>query len=319
MPTHIWASFVTMLAACLAACAPPDRGRIVVAVTVDWEGAALTPDGLDALDSMRHRLGPVPLTHFVSAAYFTKPHPDPDAAKTIGHEIRPDDELAVHLHAWRSLVVASGVAPKISPSFLTGTDQLLAFEDGDAGFDTDLDAYTVADLRVMLRTSRKQLAQIPHPVSTAFRAGGYLGTPKVVQALHDEGFTVDSSAIGSRQLGEAPDAVLSRRLAEVWPDLEPSTRPWLLRPGLLELPITALADYATADQIAAAIEAARVRRRADPRRDVIVVLGCHLETADDFAGRIAEALSRSGVRGDDVVFATISSAAARIRPAPIRP
>ncbi|HEY0191256.1 MAG TPA: hypothetical protein VGC42_09065 [Kofleriaceae bacterium] len=295
----------------LVGCARPTPGRVIVVVTVDWEGAELSADGLDALDDLRHKLGPVPVTHFVSAAYFTKPHADPAAATTIGRAIRADDELAVHLHAWRSLVGASGVTAKLSPSFLTGTDQLLAFADGDAGFDTDLDAYSVAELRAMLRTSRQLLARTGRPVSQAFRAGGYLGTPKLVQAIADEGFTVDSSAIAPRQLDERPDAVLSQRLAEVWPGLEPSARPWHARPGVLELPIAALADYATSDQLAGAITAAQARLQAAPRRDVIVVIGCHLETASDFALRLADAIAKVPDRAQ-LMFATVSGAAARI-------
>jgi hypothetical protein len=325
MPTQIWASFMATIAlaaalagaACSRPARAPDGGRIVVVVTVDWEGAELSLDGLDALDSLRRRLGPVPVTHFVSAAYLTKSRPDPAAAATIGQAVRADDELAIHLHAWRSLVMASGIEPKLSPSFLTGTDQLLTFEDGDIGFDTDLDAYSVAELRVMLRTSRLLLAQTQRPVSGAFRAGGYLGTPKVLQAIQEEGFTVDSSAIDFRRLDEQHDAVLSRRLGELWPNVEPSTPPWQLRPGMLELPIAALADYATADQIAATLEAARARWRANPRRDVVVVIGCHLETAHDFAGRLADALAKLRARPDQdgLVFTTISGAAARIRSA----
>ena len=57
--------------------APPRKGRIVVAFTIDWEGAYLSPEGLDALDQLRLKLGAAPITHFVSAAYFSKESPDP--------------------------------------------------------------------------------------------------------------------------------------------------------------------------------------------------------------------------------------------------
>jgi predicted deacetylase len=298
---------------------PSTNGRIVVALTIDWEGAYLSPDGLDALDEFRRAHGPVPLTHFVSAAYFTKDHPDPTTVATLTEAVRKGDELALHLHAWRSLAKASGIEPKLSPSFLTGTDKLLEFEDGDVGFDTDLDAYGVPELRVLLRTSRRLLEQIHAPVSKTFRAGGYLGTPKVLQALREEGFTVDSSATDFRQLDERKDEFLPKRIQAIWPGVDPTTQPWLVRaPGgsLLEMPIAAFADYATTDEIVAVFEAAHARLLKSPGQDVFVVVGFHQETAHDFGSRLGDALKK--VRGrrelaDGMVFTTIEDAAERAR------
>jgi hypothetical protein len=321
MATTIWACLAALAA---GSCSPAPRGRIVVAITIDWEGAYLSPDGLDALDDFR-RSEPAPMTHFVSAAYFTKGRPDPKAAAAIAQEFHKGDELAVHLHAWRSLARAGGIEPRLSPSFLTGTDKLLEFEDGDLGFDTDLDAYSVTDLRVLVRTSRRLLEGTHLPVSRAFRAGGYLATPKVLQAIQAEGFTVDCSATDHRQLDQRKDEVLPRRLQAIWPGVAPTSQPWWIdAPGgpLLEMPIAAIADYATPAQIVAVFEAAHARLHDDPRRDVFVVVGFHQETAQDFAGRLRAALDE--IRGrrelaDELMFATIEDAAARARRTAARP
>jgi hypothetical protein len=317
MATMTWAH-MACLVALAAGCSPAPRGRIVVAITIDWEGAYLSPDGLDALDEFRRGAGPAPMTHFVSAAYFTKDRPDPKAAATITQEFRKGDELAVHLHAWRSLARAGGIEPRLSPSFLTGTDKLLEFEDGDVGFDTDLDAYSATDLRVLVRTSRRLLEEIHLPVSRTFRAGGYLGTPKVLQAIQSEGFVVDCSATDPRQIDPRKDEVLPRRLQAIWPGVEPTSQPWLVDGpgGLLEMPIAAFADYATSAQIVAVFEAAHARLHDEPRRDVFVVVGFHQETAQDFAGRLREALDSVRARreiADELVFATVEDAAARAR------
>jgi hypothetical protein len=337
MPARIWACLVALV---LGGCSsskdskerPPasaGKGRVVVALTIDWEGAYLSTEGLEALDELRKGLGPVPLTHFVSAAYFTKAEPDTTVASTIQRAVRAGDELAVHLHAWRSLAQASGLAPKLSPSFLTGTDKLLEFEDGDVGFDTDLDVYGVPELRALLRTSRRLLEQVGVPISKTFRAGGYLGTPKVLQAIREEGYTVDSSATDHRQLDERKDEVLPRRVREIWPSVETTSQPWIVdaRDGdarggdarggpLLELPIAAFADYATAAEIVAIFEAAHARLQKEPGRDVFVVLGFHQETGGEFTGRLGEAVGK--VRGrrelaDELVFTTAADAAERAR------
>ena len=324
MPARTWAYLAAMVVGGCSSSSPspaPAMGRIVVALTIDWEGAYLSPDGLDALDELRRGLGPVPLTHFISAAYFTKDRPDPAAAAILTEAVHKGDELAVHLHAWRSLAKASGIEPKLSPSFLTGTDKLLEFEDGDIGFDTDLDAYSVSELRAVLRTSRRLLEQTHLLVSKTFRAGGYLGTPKVLQAIREEGFIVDCSATDYRQLDERKDEVLPQRIKAIWPSVDTTSQPRFVgAPGgpLLEMPIAAFADYATAAEIVAVFDAAHARLRKDPGRDVFVVLGFHLETAHDFAGRLGEALEK--VRGrrelaGGLVFSTVEDAAGRARSA----
>lgn len=279
----------------------------------------MSPEGLDALDALRKGLGPAPMTHFVSAAYFSKEKVDPTAVRSIREMVREGDELAIHLHAWRSLAKASGLTPKLSPSFLTGTDKLLEFEDGDVGFDTDLDVYGVPELRALLRTSRKLLEEAKLPISKSFRAGGYLGTPKVLQALREEGFDVDSSATDYRQLDERKDEVLPKRIRAIWPSVETGSQPFLIEgPGaaLLELPIAAFADYASAAEIAGVIEAAHARLQKDSTRDVFVVIGFHQETAEEFGGRIGEAMAKVRAKKElagALELVTVTAAAERAR------
>jgi len=323
MAVRIWVLLVAMVVGGCSSSSPsavPSKGRVVVALTIDWEGAFLSPDGLDALDELRKGFGGAPLTHFVSAAYFTKDKPDPTAVATFTKEIVQGDELALHLHAWRSLATASGIEPKLAPSFLTGTNKLLAFDDGDVGFDVDLDAYGVPELRALVRTSRRLLEQTRIPVSKAFRAGGYLATPKVLQAIREEGFTVDSSATDHHQLDELKDEVLPKRIEAIWPRVEKLSQPWTVDPQglLLELPIAAFTDYASALEIIGIFEGAHALLQKEPGRDVFVVLGFHLETADDFARRLGEALAN--VRGrrelaDKLDFTTVTKAAERARQA----
>jgi hypothetical protein len=289
----------------LAACSrSADEGRVIVAVTVDWEGAELNPDGLDAIDYLRKHT-PGPVTHFVSAAYFTKAEPEPVIA-TFTEMIRPDDELAVHLHAWRSLAKASGLEPRTSPSMMTGGPETDDY-DGDTGFETDLDTYDVAELRAMLQTSRRLLEQSKRRVSRSFRAGGFLGTPKMFAALRSEGYTSDSSALDHGQI-DLEDPTLGERLAGIWPRVNGTTRPFL-RDGLVEIPITAFADFSDATEVATMIDASFERLRAVPAKDQFVVLAFNLETAATLAGRIGEGLEKARAKHPDMVFVTIEHAA----------
>lgn len=322
MPTRIFSCLAAaaLLWGCSSKSDKPaaSKGRIVVALTIDWEGAYLSVDGLDKIDEIRKQLPDAPVTHFISAGYFTKDQPDPALGKTLGEMVKPGDEVAVHLHGWKSLAKASNVEPKLAPSFLTGTDKLLEFEDGDVGFDIDLDAYSVPELRALLRTSKQRLEATKLPVSKSFRAGGYLGTPKVLQAAAEEGFTIDSSATDHRQLDERKDEVLPKRLQAIWPGVDAASQPWKLQGGkLLEVPIAAFADYATADEIVKLFEAAHGKLAKDPTRDVYVVLGFHQETAGEFGDRIAQAMTTVRARkdiADALVFTTIEGTAAKALP-----
>jgi len=300
-----------VIAGCSSSSTPPPRGRVVLALSIDWEGAYVGDEALDALDRLRETLGDAPVTHFVSAAYFTKQDPDPDTAVTISEAIRKGDELAVHLHGWKSLATAAGIAPRTSPSFLTGTDQVIQIED-DVGFDTDLDTYNVTELRALLRTTRKLLEQMNLPVTRTFRAGGYLGSPKLMRAIHAEGFVIDSSATDHHQLG---DAALNVRLEQLWPGVTSATQPFLITvPGgqLLEMPIAAIADYTSAADMARIIESAHGELRKAPARNVFVVLAFHFETAAELGDRIREAVAAVRARpdiADDLLFTTVEHAA----------
>lgn len=307
--------------ACTRAITPgPPKGHVVVAVTIDWEGADLSIEALDALEDLREDLGDAPMTHFMSAAYFTKQDADPNTLAPIRGALRPGDQLAVHLHLWRSLATAAGVTPKLSPSFLTGTDELVEFEN-DAGFETDPDAYTVVELRAFLRKSRTLLERTQVPVTRTFRAGGYLATPKMMDAIGSEGFTIDSSASDHRQLDEVTHPFWLRRMAELWPDVDTTTQPYIAKTRggpLLEMPIAATSDYATTAEIVATVAGAHVRLQKAPEHDVFVVLALHLETAPDYAARIGEAVKsvRSNSKlADDLLFTTLDGAAEMARSA----
>lgn len=311
------AATLLALAGCSEEARPTAHGHLVVAVTLDWEGIDLGAESVRALDQLRARHD-IPLTHFVSAAYFTHGGPAAERAKTMRAAIHAGDELAMHLHGWQSLVRASGVTPKLAPSFLTGTDELVEIENGEAGIDTDLDTYEVVDLRAMLRTSRQLLEQTGLEVSTSFRAGGYLGTPKVLRAAADEGFTTDSSATDYSQFGEEY-GLLGSRVRELWPRVTPTTQPFQIARDestpMLEMPIAAIMDNTPPEDVVDDIAQAAAALRDKPDSDVFVVLGFHFETAPEHAsevGAVIDALKARPELAKQLYFTTLEHAASFI-------
>ncbi|HKE17002.1 MAG TPA: hypothetical protein VKB80_19145 [Kofleriaceae bacterium] len=283
-----------------------------IAISIDWEGAYFRTEALDAVDRFRRDNPGVPLTHMLNAAYYTKADADPtEATREIRLAVKKGDETGLHIHCWKSLLEASGVKMRAVPSFL-GSEGGMVIE-GDPGFDLDLSAFTVAEVRAVMKKSRQILDAEHIAVGPSFRAGGWIGTPGVLEAARAEGFTIDSSATDPAWLDEPEGRALQARLRQVWSRVDQTTQPfWIDTPAgrILEMPDTgAMADYLTVPEIQAHVERAVAAVRAAPGRPVFVHLGFHAETADDFAPRVSQALSVLRARKTPMVFETMSRSA----------
>lgn len=294
------------------------KGRVRVAVSVDWEGRDLGRGNLEAMAALRRALPGVPLTHFLNAAYLTKPGAD---AAWVGSQLRgavlPGDETGLHVHGWRSLFEDAGVTFRDRPTFWNDGTPLHP-AGGDEGHEVEIGAYPVDDLRRVLRRSRELLASIGFPISGSFRAGGWMATPNVLEAIRAEGFDVDSSATDGTWHDELNGLRLQRRIPEVWPEVTARSQPYRIdTPAgpVLEMPDTcALADYVTPDEMVRHIREAVERLQQDPSRDVFVHIGLHQETAHRYGQRVVlavQALLRD--RDLPLVFETLEASARAAR------
>ncbi len=272
------------------------RGRVRIAVSVDWEGREVGAENIAAMAALREALPGVPLTHFLNAAYYTKPAADaPRVTRETRRVVLAGDEEGLHVHGWRSLFASAGVAFREKPSFW-GDAYALQPTAGDLGHEVELGAYTVDELRRVLRRSRELLGAQGFTIGGSFRCGGWMATPPVLQALRAEGFLVDSSATDGRWHDELGTYRLRARIPEVWPTVTAQSPPFLIDTpagAVLEMPDTcALADYVTADEMVAHIREANGRLSADPTRDIFVHIGFHQETAARYAARVTETIRR---------------------------
>ena len=282
-----------------------------MAVSVDWEGATLDAPDLAALERLERALPGVPLTHFVSAAYFTKPGADPEAVRrALARVVRPEDEVGVHLHAWTRLVEAAGVEPRFEPSYLGRDDWAL---DGETGWDVEIESYQPSELEAIVRTSMALLS-LESPRS--FRAGAWLAGPRVLEAVRRCGFAIDSSASDAAWYDELAATPLPSRLKQVWPHVRRETQPfWISTAGgaILEMPLTGgMADYVTAQELEDHV-GSMLARAVEQNRRLFVQTGLHQEGAADLADRVIESLtSVMAAHGDRVDFETVATCAARV-------
>jgi hypothetical protein len=253
----------------------------------------------------------IPLTHFLNAAYFTKDGADAKkVAAAIRRVVRKGDETGLHIHAWRSLVTASGVKFRRGPTFWGGETD----EDGEVGHEVELEAYEVDELRAVISKSRTILKDAGFEISGSFRAAGWIAGPKVLEAIRREGFRIDSSATDPMWHDELDGYPIRKRIGEIWPKVTPETAPFEIETKagkILEMPDTgALADYVTAREMLGHLRAA-VNRLKD--RDLFVHIGFHQETAARYADRVVEAIRSIRKESDRVVFETLETAARRLK------
>ncbi len=293
----------------------PKSPRVVVAVSVDWEGTDLAERNLEAMREFRRALPDVPLTQFLNAAYFTRPGADAGAiAERIRSTVREGDELGLHVHCWKSLVDRAGVTFRPGPTFW-GPKYPPTNHDGDLGHDVELAAYDVAEIRAIVRAARDTLEAAGFPLAASFRAGGWMASPGVLEAIRAEGFRVDASAGSTAWHDEVAGLPLVDRIRALWPGVTPATQPFRVETpagALAEMPDTgALADYVTTAEMIEHLRDA-ARRAQQSGSDVHVSIGFHQETAAACAARVVEAVRAA--RADlavPLVFDTLTGAAGR--------
>ena len=295
-------------------------GGVHLAISVDWEGRELSERNLAAIERFRERFPEVALTHFLNAAYFTKSGAaaDDQIAAKIRRAIRPQDELGLHLHGWRSLIEAAGVPFKASPSFW-GAGHPLSPVGGDLGHEVEIAAYSSEQLQKILTFSRETLAKRGGlEVKTSFRAGGWIAPAHVLEAIKASGFDVDTSAVPPAWHDELGELALRSRLYQLWGEIRPTTQPYAVKTPkgvVIEMPDTgALSDYVTSEEMVRHVREALARQREERQEAIYVHLGFHLETADRYLPRLTEALD--ALRADAnprLVIETLTVSAARVR------
>ena len=96
----------------------PNDAKIYLTISVDWEGRDLDLSNLKVMEEFRNEHPQLPILHFLNAAYFTKTNADSEEVnRKIRSGLRDQDELGLHIHAWKSIVEASGVSYRHMPKW----------------------------------------------------------------------------------------------------------------------------------------------------------------------------------------------------------
>ncbi len=272
-------------------------GKIELLVTVDWEGRDLRDANLSAMRALHVRFPQVKIVHFLNAAYFTKRGVDvEDTEARIASTLAPEDEKGLHIHGWKRLFEASGVTFKTGPTFW-GTTLRPTECEGDCGHEVPISLYSAPELRKVVKFSVDTLEAHGFGRAKSFRSGGWMAKENVREAIAAEGFLYEESAVPSAFLAPKLSSYpLHGWVDELWRGTTETSQPQALATpagSLTEIPDNgALADYATADQMVATFEANKATWLRDRRRNVVVSIGFHQETASQYLPQLESALER---------------------------
>ncbi len=266
--------------------------KIVATLSVDWEGAYLSPEGVEALEDFRKQRPEAPITHFVCPAYFTHGDDKAEAAKAVKSHVRDGDEVGLNLHPWFSLAENAGVPPREAPNFYGVEAPLAEFPHGDQGYEVALGVYGPKELKKLISASAKLLVDNGLGTPTSFRTGGYVATPSVLEAARSSGMRVDSSAAWASWFEEA-EGNFQGEVERLWPNMQELTQPYGIDTGagpIVEVPNTgSFVDYATSDELLGHLQRAASQSKATGTA-IYVNFGVHQESAHEFVGRLDKAL-----------------------------
>lgn len=289
-----------------------------VVVSVDYEGDHLNDGNIESFQVFRDKMPDVPIVHFLNPSYFLGSAQDKKAADKIKSLICEGDELGLHIHGHRKLIVQSGVEfnNKSTSYFLAPGYQFKIDNPETEGWDVALEfSYEREDLLKVLSTGRDVLERNGFQIGKSFRAGGWMAGPNVLWAAAKTGFKVDSSAVSQSWIDEFiesnPDSpfldncrALSVYVGALWPEITKQTKPYALRLDdmvIAEMPNTGcLADYVTADQMYKHISDSGLR---------YVHIGFHQESAALFVERVFQAISQAKEAEINMEFVTLYNAA----------
>lgn len=274
---------------------PAPSDEIQLFLSVDWEGVELESGNLRDMERFRRDFPEVPITHYLNAAYYTKPRANPSLInRQVKRTLLDIDELGLHIHGWKMLFEAAGVHYRSSPVFF---GEVFVDKVGDAGHNIDIGAYSTDELRKVIAFSIDTLEKNGFGRAKSFRSGGWMSRRSVLEALTAEGIVRDASDVATKHFIDDPwhNSPLFRWLSQqLWPNTHFSSQPYYMDTAhgpLLQIPDNgALADYVTGDEMLDVYKACLKYKKAHPDEHVTMSFGFHTESATRFLGRVRRGL-----------------------------
>ena len=148
-----------------------------------------------AIRKFRQEFAHIPLVHFISPAYFSRgaklAKSQLEAIKSI---VKSNDFMALHLQGWKSLVEGAGVRFRNEPNFW-GYDVASAKCREDCGQGVPVSSYNKGDLDKIVSFNISLYERYLGTRPLGLLAGGWMGTPEVLEIARKHQILYDFSAI----------------------------------------------------------------------------------------------------------------------------
>ncbi len=204
---------------------------LYVAWTFDWEGYDIKQVYLEQIEQLSAKHGNLPLTHFINPRLFLNSAVSTQKKARISHWLKErqesaGDSLGLHLHLSYENLEAAGIklpekpypelldqyvryVRKFNTSTPTSTIEV-QFDKSklekkqiydlpywgyahDDGYDIPVTALGESDLNKLLKWSVNKFMELGLGRPIVYRSGGWFADEKVLRALQDNGFVLDSS------------------------------------------------------------------------------------------------------------------------------
>ena len=232
-----------------------------VLMSTDWDFSDPTAQPLDNQDQLHRDHPGLKVTQFVGPYTFTDPNVLPSRRAELATWLTDQrdtygDEIGLHIHPYCNFVNASGVECVVDQSTVYPTDT--------SGYTIKVGAYGYTEFTKLLQSAKHLFQDNGLGTPRTFRAGGWTATSETLQALVDEGFIADSSAINWQYLTvwehEGTGELYRWNMAH-WSGIGDTSQPYWPNSvdpqgtkapyaGLLEVPDNGImVDYITTDEM----------------------------------------------------------------------
>lgn len=230
---------------------------VIITVTCDWDGLDyymgkkhrgkdLNPKqdpnfrfkkGIEAIAAFNKKFPNIPITHFICPAYFQRGTSLTNLySKEITQKaLKSSDEIALHIHCWISTVSCTNYLDPVRdlkvPDWGRNTGDSLGmyvpyYNSGkaviDYGHGVPFGKYAPNQIKHIIDQANKILSIYLGKKAVSFRCGGWMTCDKVFDALIDQGFTHEASAVPgsyfpahSKALKRTP-SILDTWLSKLW-------------------------------------------------------------------------------------------------------
>lgn len=274
-----------------------DRLRINLITSVAWHGKHIFPHNIAVINKIRQEFPGLVLHHFISPNYFLNQSEEERhrRAKLIQSVVKDGDKFGLFLEARSEIVETSGVLFRSRPTFFGG-DHISCNQPGSCEQDALLGVYSRDELVRIFAQSLRVLRDNGFNPDSKWMSRYWEGDAQIAQAAIRSGLQQDFSAI-------PPSRVQSRLrhspgfawLRATWSRLEQDlAQPYTRKFGrgqVLVVPQSAgVIDYATPEELLATVEDLVQKAKASQRRDLVLQLLFHQETADSMHARLITTL-----------------------------